>query len=167
MLLDHSIPKPPSLEGYKVHQLVQGLTDGEAPLFLDRGHSLIVRTTKPITQTGSTLREVHLDAVIGFELRACVSKKIKGKHKYFAVSDYKARHDWLRTKAKQQGFETLTMTCTTTMLKISDSKKRSFVVDQTDFAGGLKVTNVDEFNEALKNGIGSTAKAFGFGLLVI
>ena len=44
MLLDHIIPKPPSLRGYDLHRLVQGLTDGASPLFVDMGENLIVRT---------------------------------------------------------------------------------------------------------------------------
>ena len=167
MLLDHTIPKPKSLEGYRVHQLVQGITNGETPLFLDKGYSILVRTEQSITEKGEPIRSVSEGDIIAFELRACVSKKVSGKHKYFEGSNYKARHDWLRAKGAQNGFEPLTMTCSTEMQKIMDAKGRSFLVDKTDFAGILKVVDVENFNKALKGGIGSTAKAFGFGLLVI
>lgn len=167
MLLDHTIPKPESLTGYRLHQLVEGLTSGEKPLFLDRGYSLLVRSEKEISQSGVVLRSVCANDIIGFELRACVSKKIKGKHRYFPTSNYRQRHDWLRKKGAQLGFETLTVTCSCIMQEIKDGKDRKFHVDQTDFAGILKVTDQNKFKSALEIGVGSTAKAFGFGLLVI
>ena len=80
MLRDHVIPKPETLVGYKLHQLVEGLTEGDAPLFLDRGNSLLIRTAKEITETGTAVEIPSENSIIGFELRACVSKKVKGKH---------------------------------------------------------------------------------------
>ena len=65
------------------------------------------------------------------------------------------------------GFEPLTTTCSCLMQEIKDGKERTFKVDQTDFAGILKVTDEGKFKSALELGVGSTAKAFGFGLLVI
>ena len=56
MLLDHVIPKPPTLKSYQLHQLVQGLTDGESPLFADMGDTLIVRCEKSITDNGAPPR---------------------------------------------------------------------------------------------------------------
>ena len=167
MLLDHTIPKPETLTGYRLHQLVEGLTEGETPLFLDRGHSLLVRTEKQITPLGVSLRAANLGDIIGFELRACVSKKTKGKHRYFPITNFQVRHTWLRKKGDQLGFEPLTTTCSCLMQEIKDGKERIFKVDQTDFAGILKVTDEGKFKSALELGVGSTAKAFGFGLLVI
>jgi hypothetical protein len=79
MLLDHVIPKPPTLKGYDLHRLVQGLTEGESPLFADMGDSLLVRTEKPITEKGTPARQIMDGEIVGFELRACVARKIKGK----------------------------------------------------------------------------------------
>jgi hypothetical protein len=42
MLLDHTIPKPPTLNGYQLHQMVLGLTEGGAPQFVDMGDKAIV-----------------------------------------------------------------------------------------------------------------------------
>ena len=40
-----------------------------------------------------------------------------------------------------------------------------FTVDQTDFTGVLKVTDHALFIQAMSSGIGSTARAFGFGMI--
>ncbi|MEX2616162.1 MAG: type I-E CRISPR-associated protein Cas6/Cse3/CasE [Alphaproteobacteria bacterium] len=167
MLLDHVIPKPPSLKGYELHRLVQGLTDGQSPLFADMGDSLIVRTDKPITDTGTAPRAFKDGDVIGFELRACVSKKLKGKHVYFPTADWRSRHDWLRRQGTRHGFEPLTVNCHASQAKVDKGTGRSFTVDQTDFVGILRVMDSARFDNAIANGIGSTARAFGFGMLVI
>lgn len=167
MLLDYVIPKPPTLKGYKLHQMVQGLTDGESPLFTDMGDHLILRTGKPVTENGVVLRTVSIGDIIGFELRACVAKKIKGKHIYYPTSDWRSRHAWLQKQGQRHGFEPLTLNCHSSLAKIEDGKGRDFTVDQTDFVGVLRVTDGALFECALGAGIGTTAKAFGFGLLMI
>jgi hypothetical protein len=167
MLLDHVIPKPPSIRGYELHQLVQGLTDGKSPLFADMGDNIIIRTEMPITDKGVPPRAFVIDDIIGFELRACVSKKIKGRHVYYPMSDWRSRHKWLQYRGELSGFEPLTMNSHAAQAKIDDGKGRSFTVDQTDFVGVLRVTDSDLFEKAVANGVGSTAKAFGFGMLVI
>lgn len=167
MLLDHVIPKPPTLNGYNLHRLVQGLTEGESPLFADMGDNLIVRTEKPITDKGAPLREIKTGEVVGFELRACVARKIKGKHIYYPTSDWRSRHAWLRKQGERHGFEPLTISCQASQSKVDDGKGRKFSVDKTDFVGVLRVTDSNLFEGATANGIGSTAKAFGFGMLII
>ncbi len=167
MLLDHVIAKPPTLKGYDLHRLVQGLTDGESPLFADMGDNLIVRTEKPISDKGAPPRAITTDEIVGFELRACVARKIKGKHVYYPTSDWRSRHAWLRRQGERHGFEPLTINCYASQAKIDDGKGRKFTVDQTDFVGVLRVTDSNQFELAVANGIGSTAKAFGFGMLVI
>jgi hypothetical protein len=166
-LLDHVIPKPPSLRGYELHRLVQGLTDGESPLFADMGDNLIVRTEKPITDIGTPPRTFVAGDIIGFELRACVSKKIKGRHVYFPTKDWRSRHAWLQRQGERCGFEPLTISCHASQAKIDNGKDRVFTVDQTDFVGVLRVTDSDQFEIALAKGVGSTAKTFGAGMLVI
>jgi hypothetical protein len=167
MLRDHVIPKPETIVGYKLHQLVEGLTEGDAPLFLDRGKSLLIRTEKKITETGTAVEIPSGSSIIGFELRACVSKKVKGKHRYFPVSNYQIRHGWLRTKGEQFGFEPLTVTCSCEMKKLTDGGSRSFQIDHTDFAGILKVFDEQKFKKAMETGVGSTARAFGYGMLIL
>jgi hypothetical protein len=167
MLLDHVIPKPPSIKGYALHRLVQGLTEGESPLFVDLGDSLIVRTEKSITDSGSVLRVAKTDDIIGFELRACVSRKIKGRHVYYPTPDWRSRHAWLHKQGERHGFEPLTISCQSDQAKIDNEQGRAFTVDRTDFVGVLRVTESADFEKAVANGVGSTAKAFGFGMLVL
>jgi hypothetical protein len=167
MLLDHVIPKPSSVKGYHLHRMVQGLTDGASPLFADMGDTLIVRTEKLITDKGAPLRATATGDIVGFELRACVSRKIKGRHVYYPTADWRGRHAWLGKQGERHGFEPLTINCTAVQGKVDDGKGRAFTVDQTDFVGVLRVTDTAKFSEAIENGVGSTAKAFGCGMLVI
>lgn len=167
MLHDHIIPKPPSLRGYDLHRLVQGLTDGGSPLFADMGDNLIVRTEKPITNKGTAPRATATGDIVGFELRACVSRKIKGRHIYYPTKDWRSRHAWLHKQGERHGFEPLTTNCHATQAKVADRKGRAFTVDQTDFVGVLRVTDSTKFGNAVASGVGSTAKTFGFGMLVI
>jgi hypothetical protein len=167
MLLDHVIPKPPSIKGYALHRVVQGLTDGESPLFADMGDNLIVRTEKPVTDKGAPPRVATTGDIIGFELRACVSKKIKGRHVYYPIADWRIRHAWLHKQGERHGFEPLTISCQADQAKLDDGKGRAFTVDQTDFVGILRVTDKSNFEKAVANGVGSTAKAFGFGMLIL
>lgn len=167
MLHDHVIPKPPTLRGYALHRMTQGLTDGDSPLFTDMGDSLIVRTAKPLTDSGIPPRVVKDGDLVGFELRACVSKKNKGRHVYFPIADWRSRHDWLRKQGERHGFELLTVHCSSDLALVDNGRGRKFTVDQTDFVGVLRVTDTGKFMGAVANGIGSTAKAFGFGMLII
>jgi len=167
MLLDHIIPKPPSLKAYDLHRLVQGLTDGASPLFADMGENLIVRTDKSITDNGTPPRVTADGDIVGFELRACVSRKRKGRHVYYPTTDWRSRHAWLHKQGECHGFEPLTINCISKQAKIDNGKGRSFTVDQTDFVGILRVTDHAKFEKAIANGVGSTGKTFGFGMLVI
>lgn len=167
MLLDHSIPKQATLSGYDLHRLVQGLTDGETPLFKDQGDSILIRTSKEITQSGIPTRQVVDGDIVAFELRASVSKKTKGRRSYFPTKDWRSRHAWLERQGERHGFHPLTIHCRSTQAKIEDGKGRSFTVDQTDFIGVLKVNDSAKFKNAIANGVGSTAKAFGFGMLIV
>jgi hypothetical protein len=165
-MLDHVIPKPARVAGYTLHQLAEGMTDGGRPLFVDRGDHLLVRTEKPITANATPTRQVKEGDVIAFELRACVAKKLKGRPIYFPLGDWRARHDWLDRKAEQNGFAVLALRSTASMAKIAKAG-RSFTVDQTDFVGVLRVTDVTRFEIAMTKGVGSVARAFGFGMLNI
>ena len=86
---------------------------------------------------------------------------------YYHTRDWRSRHAWLRKQGQRNGFEPLTMNCHASQATIDDGKGRTFTVDQTDFVGVLRVTDSEQFRNAVTNGVGSTAKAFGFGMLVI
>ena len=167
MLLDHVVPKPPTIKGYKLHQLVQGLTGGDSPLFVDMGDRLVVRTEKLVTEKGQPIRVAATGDIVGFELRACVSKKIKGQRVYYPVRDWRSRHAWLQRQGQRHGFEPMTMNSHSSYAEVDNEKGRAFTVDQTDFVGVLRVTDSKLFEKAVVNGVGSTAKTFGFGMLVL
>ena len=159
MLLDHAIPKPPSL--------VQGLTDGDSPLFVDMGDRVLVRTARPLTEEGVPPRAVEAGGLGAFELRACVSRKVRGRHRYYPPGDWRSRHDWLRRQGAALGFEPLTVHCRAGVETIEKGGGPAFTVDRTDFTGVLRVTDAAAFGRAVSGGVGSTARAFGFGMLVL
>ena len=167
MLLDHTIPRPPSLDAYGLHRLAQGLTGGDSPLFVDMGDRVVVRSAKPITGDGKPPRAAGAGEVVGFELRACVSRKVRGRHVYYPLADWRSRHAWLRRQGARRGFEPLTIHCRAAQAKIDKGGGQTFTVDRTDFVGVLRVTDAARFARAVADGVGSTAKAFGFGMLVI
>lgn len=151
-MTDYVLPKPPAMRGYALHRIAEGLTDGARPLFTDFGDHMVVRTAQLLQAPERAVRETALGDILGFELRACVGTKVKGKHRYF--------------HGERHGFELITIHCTATVANITKSERR-FTVDQTDFTGVLKVTDDALFRAALSNGIGSTARAFGFGFGMI
>mgnify|MGYP001219051031 CR=1 FL=1 len=166
MLLDYEITKPAHIRGYALHRMVTELVGEAAALFSDEGATLLIRTTADIDASRREVKTLANGQLTAFELRACVSKKRKGKHIYLHSGDWQSRHAWLKKKAQDNGFEILTLHSSSKMTQISDNS-RSFKVDQTDFTGILKVNDASLFKSALANGIGSTARTFGFGMLVI
>mgnify|MGYP006093310669 FL=1 len=166
MVFDYVVSKFPSLRGYPLHRMVAGLVGDSQVLFADLGSTILVRTPAHINATREDVKNLAEGQMAAFELRACVSKKRKGSHVYPVVSDWRFRHAWLNQKALENGFEVLTVHSSSKMAEITDDQ-RSFKVDQTDFTGILRVTDTFLFGIALTKGIGSTAKTFGFGLLII
>ncbi|MDB2343114.1 type I-E CRISPR-associated protein Cas6/Cse3/CasE [Porticoccaceae bacterium] len=166
MVFDYIVSKPASLKNYPLHRMVAGLVGDNHVLFADLGSSLLVRTPAHLEAAREGVKKVPEGQMVAFELRACVSKKRKGRHIYPRADDWRSRHEWLNQKALENGFEVVTVHSSSTMAEMTDDK-RSFKVDQTDFTGILKVTNMTLFNNAMSKGVGSTAKAFGFGLLII
>ncbi|MGZ8257019.1 MAG: type I-E CRISPR-associated protein Cas6/Cse3/CasE [Gallionella sp.] len=164
--MDFVVPKPATLQGYALHRIAAELADGAKILFADGGDHLLLRTDKPLALPTRPLRTLNIGDIIGFELRACVSKKVKGLHRYFPTSDWQSRHDWLARQGERHGFNLITVNCSAAMQPIQ-AGQRSFTLDQTDFTGVLKITQLEHFNHALNNGIGNTGQAFGFGLLII
>ena len=170
MIADYVLPKPHSTSGYAVHRMVEGLTVGARPLFTDMGDRLWVRSGAPITGTQVLpVPALAVGDIAAFQLRACVSKKTKGKRSYYPTGDWLARHQWLRRQGQRHGFEVLTVHCTAGLAKIAktDGAHQNFTVDRTDFTGVLKVIDADKFQIALSTGIGACARAFGFGMLII
>lgn len=154
--MDYTITKPPAVEGYEVHRMVAGLLDGAPALHVDAGAALTIRTEAPMPS----------GHILGFSLRACVSLKNKGRHRYFPTDDWRSRHAWLTRKGLQHGFEIITVHCTAKHFFVEKSPGR-FTIDDTQFTGILKVVEQEKFAAALAGGIGNTGRAFGFGLLVI
>ncbi|MBL6736474.1 MAG: type I-E CRISPR-associated protein Cas6/Cse3/CasE [Burkholderiales bacterium] len=166
MLHEYEISKPASLRGYPLHRIVAELTKNEPSLFSDEGATILVRTESSIDAEPRPVKELRAGQLTAFELRACVSKKRKGKHIYPPTGDWESRHEWLQNKASAHGFEILSLHSSSKMVRITD-QNRSFKIDQTDFTGVLKVTDESLFRAILIRGVGSTAKTFGFGMLVI
>ncbi len=154
--MDYSITKPPSVDGYATHRLVAGLLNGATALHVDDGQRLTIRTDAPVP-TGH---------IMGFSLRACVSVKNKGHHRYFPTTDWRSRHAWLDRKGQLHGFEIITVHSSASHFAIEKPSTR-FTIDDTQFTGVLRVVDREKFDAALVSGIGSTARAFGFGMLVV
>jgi CRISPR-associated protein Cas6/Cse3/CasE subtype I-E len=154
--MDHTITKPATVEGYAVHRMVAGLVNDAPALHVDTGDKLTIRTDAPMPS----------GHILGFSLRACVSVKNKGHHRYFPTGDWRSRHAWLQRKGLQHGFEVITVHCTAKHFVI-EKQSGHFSVDDTQFTGVLKVVDQDKFSAAMLSGIGNTARAFGFGMLVI
>ena len=165
MLHDHVIMKTAGISDYASHQLLEQMTGGARPLFINNGDHLIFRSEDPdLTPRATVVRPVKEGDIVGFELRASCGVKTKGKQKYFALKDWRARRDWLERKA--QGFEVVAVTISSETSKIQKGSK-TIKIDQTDFTGILKVTDVSAFLATLKNGVSTPGKAFGRGLLII
>jgi len=165
-MMDFIMQKPASVRGYALHRIAAGLADGDKVLFADGGDCLLLRSDKTLDVAQCQVRTVSSGDILGFELRACVGKKVKGRHLYFRTSDWRSRHEWLERKGSAHGFTVITVHCSAAMQTVR-AGTRQFTVDQTDFTGVLKVTDLTRFNSVLANGVGNTARAFGFGMLII
>ncbi len=154
--MEYSITKPPDVEGYAAHRMVAGLADAAPALHVDAGQTITIRTDSPMPS----------GHILGFSLRACVSVKNKGRHRYFPTDDWRSRHAWLERKGLQHGFEVITVHCTAKHFLV-EKTTTSFTIDATQFTGVLKVVDQGKFTVAMHSGIGNTARAFGFGMLVI
>ena len=162
--MEYTINKPLAVGQYASHRIVAGLTGGKSVSWFDEGEKLRIRTPDPIPAELETPRSFVVGQFLGFQLKASCGKKVKGKHRYFHTSDWRSRHEWLRRKGQQHGFEVLTVHCHAKQERIN-AGTRIFNVDATSFTGVLKVTDLEKFNAVLISGIGSTAKAFGFGFI--
>lgn len=164
MLFDHIIPKPNGINSYAVHQLLEQMTNGGRALHVVNDDHIVVRSENAeLTGTATPVRDIKEGDVISFQLRASCGKKTRGKHKYFAPKDWRSRKEWLERRAN--GFELVACHVSSEPEKIE--KGKGFSMDRTDFTGVLKVTDLEAFNTALKEGVSTPGKAYGRGLLII
>ena len=84
--MDYILTKPQTVEGYAVHRMVAGLLEGATGLHHDAGDTLTIRTDAPLPNGEGN--------ILGFSLRACVSVKNNGRHRYFPTTDWCSRHAW-------------------------------------------------------------------------
>lgn len=166
MIKEYSIPKSSDVTGYKVHQIVEALTGGKSPLFVDAGDKVIIRTEADLPAPQVEPRLWNEGSLLSFQLRACVARKRKGKHIYMPRNDIDGRKTWLRAKAAANGFEIVSVFVIPTSMRI-EKKPQHFTLDATEFVGVLRVVNANAFSHALQTGIGSVGRAFGLGMLVI
>lgn len=164
---DHIISKPSRTVGYPVHRMVAALVDGGPVLFADNGDHLVIRTDKPITDSGHAVKTPAGGEIIGFELKASVATRRGGRNIYPEVSDWRARRAWLEEHGQRHGFEILAVHVTGGREKVIASGGRVFWIDATRFTGVLKVIDAAKFSQAMATGIGRVGKAFGMGMLVI
>lgn len=79
----------------------------------------------------------------------------------------KQKLDWLISKGPRCGFEVINATLTGARYeRLRKSHSRGGKLSVADFAGVLRVTDVDKFRETLINGIGRE-KAYGMGWLIV
>ena len=161
------VKKPKSLTGYPIHRAVAALANGAPHLWRDDGETLTIRTDAQLDAEGKELPFVQAGELRMFNLRACVGSKVRGRHVYPARGDHKTRQAWLAKQAERHGFSIVAVHSTSGVARVADQSGRDFTVDSTDFTGVLKVTDTAAFSNALRTGVGSTARAFGFSLLSI
>lgn len=164
---DFIIHKPSAVSGYPIHRAVAALTQGAPHLWRDNGATLTIRTAAPLDAPGTELPEVPVGALRMFTLRASVGSKVRGRHIYPPPGDHQVRQDWLARQGQRHGFEVIAVHCTSDTAQITDQIRRAFSIDSTDFTGVLKVTDAQAFARALRCGVGSTGRAFGYSLLSI
>jgi len=127
--------------------------------------------TKPIPDTYFSRR------IYRFQLRANPTKKIrvdnpdgtrKPNGRRVPLCTREELADWLCRKGKSGGF--MVAQSSLRILRLGreafEKKGTCGIHSAVEFEGGLEVTNAKLFHETFTRGIGS-AKAFGFGLLVI
>ncbi|MGH8435159.1 MAG: type I-E CRISPR-associated protein Cas6/Cse3/CasE [Pseudomonas sp.] len=166
-MMDHKIPKPEKISGYSLHRMVAALVDGAPALFADNGDHIVVRTAKPITNTGRRLKSPAAGDVIGFELKASVAARRGGKNIYPELHDWRTRREWLDAQGQKHGFEVLAVHVNGDRESVTASGGRTFWIDASQFTGIFKITDPEKFSQALTTGIGRVGKAFGMGMLVI
>ena len=170
MLFDYKILKSDAKNAYDLHQLVAATFKGESGrnLFCDYGDHIRVRSTKHTLKAkqGVAVTVPAVGAIAFIELRASCYVSGGGKKYFLMQGDWRARHTWLEKKSAQSGFSVLNVTCQSELMKIPKPGAQ-FTLDCTDFAATIKINDIEKFETALRDGIGSKGRAFGFGMLVL
>jgi hypothetical protein len=159
--MDILIDKPPRIQGYALHRLVEQYQQGKPALWADEGTQLRIRpqdAQPPITEVGK---------ILGFTTTACVVTGKGNRHKYLPLGDWRSRRAWLDKEGSKHGFEVIGVHVTGGMRQIETHDGRRFSVDATEFTGLLKVTDPASFSKCLVKGLGRVGKAFGLNLLVV
>lgn len=170
MLFDHKISINTSANPYELHCLVEELfkTDKGRNLFCDYGDHVRVRSSHKILNNKEGKKVIIPDAgtISYIELKASCYVSGGGKKYFIKQGDWRKRHSWLEKKGAASGFSVLTVTSTSQLMKIP-KPGASFTLDCTDFAACIKVEDTAKFEGALRDGIGSKGRAFGFGMLIL
>lgn len=149
------ISKPTLLTDHLLHRVVAGVAQGRA--WVDNGTQVVLPdASRTFTQ----------NEILAGSMRACVSKKVKGRHRYFHTGDWRSRHEWLERKAQQHGFEVMSAHCSAIQKRI-DKPTGPITIDQTDFVFVIKVVDPEKFRHAYLNGVSSTAKTYGYNFINI
>jgi hypothetical protein len=166
-MLDHTITKSLSIEACAVHRMVAELCSGSTYQFLDRGESVIVRTTKNISANGKPVISPDEGTEHVFFLRASVAGRRKKTNIYPASANWRYRKTWLEQQGDKSGFDVLDVHVKSRHIKIEDRSGRRFSIDCSDFTGVLRVIHKRKLTETLHNGIGRIGQVFGIGMLII
>jgi CRISPR system Cascade subunit CasE len=103
-----------------------------------------------------------------FQLLANPTRMNKDTRKRYPVCDRQSLENWIARKAEQHGFSLNPSDVMFHHKEPSFFEKRNFrgLHNAVEIFGKLKVSDKEKFTQTLLSGIGS-AKAFGFGLLVV
>ena len=159
--MDIVIDKPARLAGYALHRMVEQHQNGQPALWADEGKQLRIRprdAEAPCHEAGKLL---------GFTVSACVALKKKHKHAYLPLADWRGRKAWLEEQGAKHGFQLIGVHVTPRMNRIETHDGRRFNIDSTEFVGLLRVSDPEQFANALRNGIGRVGKAFGLNMLIV
>jgi len=117
-----------------------------------------------IPQIRAIVLEIGNGQRLPFRLQANPTVKRNGKrHAIYAENDLMS---WLQRQGERHGFNCDLLDVQITKLGKKHGQKRRQTWHAVQFDGALSVSDVDNFQASLVNGIGS-AKAFGFGLMSI
>ena len=166
---DYLIPVPEPSQ-YAAHQAVyEALEKDERPLYRYEPSmdAAVVRTQSKI-EGSLPLKNIEWSEGdrLRIELRAAVMGKRNGRRFYVSPADHYYRGRWLRKRSAAVGFEIETVEIEAGRDEI-DKPGAPFGLDRTDFRAVVRVTDGQKFEDALRQGVGPTGRAFGRGLILI
>jgi len=164
--MSYVISKPRDMSGYDVHRVVAGVTGGVSAVYVDDGDQVVINTPAKVELPVRPERKFSSGDVVAFKLKACVGKKIQGRHIYFDLRDIESRRKWINRHAEMFGFSLVTVYIKSAK-ELVQKTNREFYVDSTTFVGVLQVLDEVKFSRAVSGGVGNKARAFGFGFLSI